>query len=658
MCGIVGAVDLKARREFPGERLQAMCAAIAHRGPDDEQLWREPGLAMGVRRLSIVDLQGGRQPITNESGDVRVAFNGELFEYPELIRQLKSNGHRFKSRCDTEVWAHLYEDHGDGVLDHVKGQFAVSIWDSSRRRLLLARDRMGICPLYYTEVDGWLLWASEVKSLLASGLIQARPDPAAIDHLFCFLAAPSNRSYFAGVRALPAGHALQVRDGRARTVKYWDLDFPDAGDEDRSQTALQLTDELDERLRTSIRRRLRGDVPVVGYLSGGVDSSLILAMASKEAGRPVPAYTVGLVDANKNELAEAAATAEYLGSPLVPLPLELREMAETFPEVVTAAEGPLVDTVCSSLVRLAQRVHADGIKVALTGEGADEGLAGYMWFKWQRLSRLFPAWFMEPRHRRRKEGLLLHTADGGWDHAPYRAFAGVRTTQQVTAEVGAQSRKAFYSPEMWSQLAGYNPVDDLNLTNERMARWHPLNQVSYVAYRSLLGGLLMIGKGDRVAMNASVETRPPFLDEDVVELCTRIPPKLKLRWGTEKWILRRVAERYLPKNVAWRKKHMFNTGSFSSAFMHEARPAWVDELLSEESLRATGLFDPEAVHSMRKWLASPQKQDTTWFSNSLGLTVVVASQLWHHTFCGGGLCSHSSWTPPPIEASSPAVLSS
>ncbi len=654
MCGIVGAVDLRGRRIFPGERLRAMCAAIAHRGPDDEQIYREPGLAMGVRRLAIVDLQGGRQPITNEAGDVRVAFNGELFEYPELISQLKSRGHRFKSRCDTEIWAHLYEDHGEQLLEHVKGQFAVSIWDANHRGLLLARDRMGICPLYYAEVDGWLLWASEVKSLLASGLIDARPDAAAIDHLFCFLAAPANRSYFAGIRMLPPGHALVVRDQTIRTIKYWDLDFPDAGDEDRSMSASQLADELDERLRTAIRRRLRGDVPVVSYLSGGVDSSLVLAMASKEAGQAVPSYTVGLLDTNKNELDEAAATAKHVGSPLTRLPMELRELADTFPEVITAAEGPLIDTVCSCLVRLARRVHDDGVKVVLTGEGADEGLAGYVWFKWQWAQGMLPGALMARRHRRLERGWLMHTADGGWERAPYRAFAGVRTMQQTSAEFGAKSRETLYTSEMWSRIAGYNPADDLNLTNERITKWHPLNQVGYVAYRSLLAGLLMIAKGDRSAMNSSVETRPPFLDEDVVEFCSRIPPKFKLRWWKEKWLLRKVAERYLPKDAAWRPKHMFNAGSFSSAFTQDNRPAWVDELLSEESLRATGLFDPKAVNSTRQLLAG--RPGDGWYTASLGLAVVVSTQLWHHQFCGGGLSSLPRWTPPAIEVGAEAAI--
>jgi asparagine synthase (glutamine-hydrolysing) len=269
MCGIAGAFDLTGRREFPSDVLLAMTGAIAHRGPDDEHFHKEPGVALGARRLSIIDLAGGRQPIPNEDQSLWVAFNGELFEYPELRQELLARGHHLATRCDTEAWVHLYEDRGLGMFEKARGQFAVSLWDRNNRTLVLGRDRVGICPLYYTEVDGWLLWGSEIKALLASGMVQARPDPKGIDHLFSFFCAGTTRTFFEGIRSLPPGHFLKVKDGRIEKHQYWDLDFPDQGDERRLSDPTPLVDELEGLLRQSVERRLRGDVPVVSYISGG-----------------------------------------------------------------------------------------------------------------------------------------------------------------------------------------------------------------------------------------------------------------------------------------------------------------------------------------------------------------------------------------------------
>ncbi len=241
MCGIAGAFDLTGTREFSARRLLAMTSAIAHRGPDDEQIHIEPGVALGARRLSIIDLAGGRQPISNEDGSVWVAFNGELFEYPELRRQLLSGGHRLATRCDTEAWVHLYEDHREAMFDRARGQFAVSLWDRNTRTLILGRDRVGICPLYYIEVDGWLLWGSEIKALLASGLVAARPDPRGVDHLFTFFCAGTTRTFFQGISSLPPGHFLKVRDGRVIKHCYWDLDFPEVGAERRLDDPIALS---------------------------------------------------------------------------------------------------------------------------------------------------------------------------------------------------------------------------------------------------------------------------------------------------------------------------------------------------------------------------------------------------------------------------------
>ncbi len=644
MCGIAGAFDLTGAREFPAERLLAMTGAIAHRGPDDEQIHIEPGVALGARRLSIVDLEGGRQPLCNEDGSVWVAFNGELFEYPELRRDLLAAGHQLATRCDTEAWVHLYEDLGLGMFEKARGQFAVSLWDRDGRTLVLGRDRVGICPLYYTEADGWLLWGSEVKALLASGLVDARPDPRGIDHLFTFFCAGTTRTFFEGIKSLPPGHFLKVKDGRIAKHQYWDLDFPDAGDERRSADHEPLVDELEHLLRQSVERRLRGDVPVVSYISGGLDSTVVLGLCSRQRGLSIPSFTIGLDRAGPDERGPSTEAARLLGSPLTTVTMDRSGIADAFPELVVAAEGPVLDTSCATLMKLAGAVHGQGYKVTLTGEGADEALAGYVWFKSQqvrnKIGKHLP--FIPSLTR----GLLLGLVGGGRERRPeVMGIRGVRPAQQDLYELLMQVRPVLFSQGLRSELADHCPFDDLDLTNDRIKNWHPLNRSLYVGYKVMLAGLLMISKGDRIAMHNSVEARYPFLDDDVIKFCSEIGPEYKLRGMTEKWLLRRVAERTLPKKIANRPKTMFRA-SLSGTFLGPHRPSWVDQLLSPESLQATGYFDAKNVARQVRLQRSIPRITAARFVYDLGLTSVVSTQLWHHLFLGGGLCDLPTWTAP------------
>ncbi len=645
MCGIAGAVDLRGTREFPAERLLAMTGAIAHRGPDDEQVHIEPGIALGNRRLSIVDLEGGRQPLANETGEIWVAYNGELFEYPELFEQLKGRGHRFSTRCDTELWVHLYEDLREGMFEKARGQFAVSLWDRPNRTLILGRDRVGICPLYYTEVDGWLLWGSEVKALLASGMVAARPDPKGIDHLFTFFCAGTTRTFFEGIKSLAPGHYLKIRDGRVEVRKYWDLDFPDMGHERRLDNPAPLVDELEGLLWQAVERRLRADVPVVSYISGGLDSTVVLGLCSRHRGEAIPSFTIGLDKAGPDERKPSTEAAEKLGSRLTMVTMDTAKIADAFPELTVAAEGPVLDTSCAALMRLAQEVHSQGYKVALTGEGADEALAGYVWFKSQKvreqISHRFGSFL--PRLTR---GLLMAAIGGGRTHRPPdNAMGGVRTAQQDMYELIGQSRERLFTGAMWDRLGDGNAYADIAMTNDRISRWHPLNQSLYVGYRVMLAGLLMISKGDRISMHSSVETRYPFLDDDVISFCAGIAPEYKLHGMTEKWILRQVAAKTLPAEIANRPKTMFRA-SLSKTFLGPNRPRWVDQLLSPESLRATGYFNPDVVARERAWQMAIPRMTVKRFVYDVGLTCVVSTQLWHHLFCGGGLCELTPWSPP------------
>ncbi len=653
MCGIAGAVDLTGRREFPARRLLAMTAAIAHRGPDDEQIHIEPGVALGARRLSIIDLAGGRQPLANEDGSIWVAFNGELFEYPELRQELLSRGHRLATRCDTEAWVHLYEDAGEAMFEKARGQFAVSLWDRGTRTLILGRDRVGICPLHYAEVDGWLLWGSEIKALLASGMIRAQPDVRGIDHLFTFFCTGTSRTFFEGIHSLPPGHFLKVRDGRVSKHLYWDLDFPDAGQERRAADPAILVDELQNLLQQAVERRLRSDVPVVTYISGGLDSTVVLGICARYRGEPIPAFTIGFEGAGPDERIHATEAASVMNSPLTTVVMDRSKIGATFPELVRAAEGPVLDTSCAALLRLAQAVHGQGYKVALTGEGADEALAGYVWYKTQKIrdGAYRTVGYKAPRLAR---NLLASWVSGGRMTVPAeRAIGGVRTAQQDLYEMISQSKPVLYSESMWQQLGDHSSYSDLDITTDRMHRWHPLNQSLYVGYKVMLAGLLMISKGDRIAMNASVETRYPYLDDDVIRFCAGIAPQYKLHGMTEKWILRKVAGQILPRQIANRPKTMFRA-SLAQTFLGPQRPPWVDQLLSPESLRATGYFDVASVLKQRSLQTVLPRITPARFVFDVALTCVVSTQLWHHIYCGGGLCDLPTWQPPAA-ADAPAT---
>lgn len=644
MCGIVGATDLNGEREFSRRRLLAMMRAIAHRGPDDEWLHIEPGLAQGARRLAIVDLAHGRQPISNETGDVWVSFNGELFEYPELRQKLLANGHDLQTRCDTEAWAHLYEDHGEGMFEHARGQFAVSLWDQRERKLILGRDRVGICPLFYSYQDGWLLYASEIKALLASGMVAAVPDKRGLDYFFSFFANSNMRTCFEGVTAIPPGHFLRIQNGNVAQKQYWDLDFPDAGAEQIDDPG-RLTEELDARLRTAVERRLRGDVSVVSYLSGGLDSTVVLGLCTQVRGEPIKSFSIGLEQAGPDERRHSIESAEILDSPLTIVTMNKARIAQTYPELICAAESPVFDTSCACLLRLAEAVHDQGYKVAMTGEGADENLAGYIWFKLQqrreqvvdRIGRRLPRWIFDK---------VLDSIGGGRTHRlPANPVPGVRFAQQEVYEFMSQIREVAYTADTWHDLDGYTPYDDLNLP-QRLPKWHQLNQSLYVGYRVMLSGLLLCSKGDRVAMHSSVETRYPFLDDDVIEFCARISPQYKLNKGTEKWLLRQVAQRALPERIAQRPKTMFRA-KLAAVFLGEHRPPWVDQLLSEESLRATGLFDPAGVRWMRQ-VSTKRRISPRRAAFNMGVVSVLATQLWYHTFCRGKLADLPVWTAPDV----------
>lgn len=633
-----------------------MAAALVHRGPDDCGFLFAPGIGLAHRRLSIVGVADGRQPIFNEDRSVAVICNGELFDFPERRAELEVKGHVFRTHSDSELIVHLYEEHGEDLFPYLKGQFAFVLIDFARGVALLARDRVGICPLFWSRQGDIVYFGSEIKALIASGAVRPIADRHGLDHLFTFFALGGRRTAFEGVQAVAPGHYVKIdlpTRGKATAPverKYWDLDFPDWGDEDDSADGVKLTDAFEAAFARAVEIRLRADVPVAGYLSGGVDSAYVLATAARVSGRSLPSFTLRIPGLDEVDNALEASRAIGDRRPTV-VEAGASRIMDSYAALTEAAEAPVLDTSCAALLALSHAVRAEGYKVVLTGEGADEAFAGYVWFKIRELARSFDVGDAF------RPSTLLSRVARKWA-APHISFAELGRVDAMIAGPHAQSlmynlvatsRERYFSAGFKEDLGDRLAYEDLDLDLERMARWHPLNRSLYLGYKIQLAGLLLGPKGDRIAMANSVEARYPFLDEDVIALTSRLHPRWKLRRGLRnKFLLRQAAERVLPEAIAQRPKHMFRAPLAESFLAHP--PAFVLDLVSSESLERTGYFDVGRVRRDCEALAEGRGLGT--FA-SLGLSGVVATQLWHHLYLGGGLCSLPARTGPVEPAAAP-----
>jgi len=658
MCGIAGVIDLAGRREVPDGVIEKMSRALIHRGPDEEGFLRKPGLAFASRRLSVVGLEDGQQPMANEEGNVHCVYNGEFFDHPEKRAGLIGRGHRLHTHCDTEIIPHLWEESEQDMFLRLRGQFAIAVYDERRHEITLGRDRFGISPLYWTRQGDWLLFASEIKGLLASGMFKPKADLRGIDQVFTFAAMPGPVTCFEGVQLLGAGHYLKIspcNEGTSSPVisdhVFWEMDFPDAGDENPETDPRKLTDQFEEILLASVERRLRADVPVGAYLSGGLDSSMIVAMACRIKGPGINTYTVRVDDPKLDELSGANQSAKHIGTaPPIVQDFRASDALEVYPQLIQAAECPVVDTSCAALLQLARKVHSNGQKVVLTGEGADEWLAGYPWYK---IAKILGRMDSIP-------GLRLSNVI----RRAYLCATKVRQyppefRQRLEQTVGgpnawidsygvlALSKLQLYGEPMQEVLKQANPWADLGIDVGRAKQWHPLNRSLWVGARVTLAGHLLQAKGDRVAMHSSVEVRYPFLDEEVFDFTSKLHPGWKLRGLRDKHLLRLVAERWLPPEIARRSKVIFRAPLDS--FHMEPEPKFVKDLLSEESLKRTGYFDVAAVQHWRKEFRNLRSTSVGRLSMEMGLVAVVATQLWHHTFIDGSLADLPTWDPasPP-----------
>ncbi|WP_156899994.1 asparagine synthase (glutamine-hydrolyzing) [Luteimonas mephitis] len=608
VCGIAGFTGPDVMPEQAMPLLDRMIRTLAHRGPDGFGFHAEPGVGLAHARLSIIDLSTGAQPIHNPRRNVWTVFNGEIFNYVELRAELEAAGHRFYTQSDTEVIVHLYDRHGDRFVEYLNGQFAIALWDGERQRLVLARDRAGIRPLFHARAHGRTWFASEPKALLSVLPQLGQFDPKALAQTLTYWSAVDPGTIYAGIESLPPGHLMAIEsDGSRQLTCYWDWTFPDAADcrpLGETRSVGQVAGELRELLIDAIRLQLRADVPVGAYLSGGLDSSGIVALIRGFTDTPVRTFSVAFDDGEFDESPYQQAMIRHLGTDHTTLRCTRRDIGEAFPRLVRHAETPILRTAPVPMMLLAGCVRAHGYKVVLTGEGADEVFGGYDLFKEAKVRRFWarqPNSTMRPRLLQRLYGYLKNSPVGNPAFAQSFFGQGMEYIDRpVFAHLPRWTTSAralsMLSPGMRDGLGDWEPFSAYERTlPPGIMRWSPLARDQYVEAKSLLAGYLLSSQGDRVAMANSIETRVPFLDHRVIEFANRLPPSYKIRGMTEKHVLRLALDGLLPEDIRNRTKQPYRAPD-SQSFFFDGKPLdYVEDLLSADRVRAAGYFNPQSV---------------------------------------------------------------
>jgi len=633
MCGIAGYFALTPRPLAPRAVLERMVEAVRHRGPDAGGVYLDERAALGHRRLSIIDLSGGAQPLATADERLWVTFNGEIFNYVELTAELTARGRQFRTRSDTETILHAYAEHGPRCVESFNGDFAYALWDRDRQRLVLARDRMGVRPLYYTVQDGVLVFASEVKSLFAYPGLRPELDPIGLDQCFTFWSPLAPRTAFKGVLEVPPGHQLIAENGSFRVEPYWTLRFPARGEHQE-----KTLEEIEALLADATRIRMRADVPVGAYLSGGFDSSVTTALAKQYNGARLCTFSVEFESPELDESSYQRTLVDALKTEHSALRCTGGDIAASFPGVIRHTERPIVRSAPAALYLLSRRVRDAGFKVVLTGEGADEVFGGYDIFKeakvrafWARrpdsrwrpllLRRLYPYLSrLQSQSSHYLEAFFrtgLHApADPLFSHLP--RFALTRRISQ------------FYSGDLRTAINGYDPLEELRGTLPAgFGSWHPLSRAQYLETGCLLPGYILSSQGDRVAMAHAVEGRFPFLDHRVVELGAALPPAMKLRGLREKHALREALGRHVPRAITERPKQPYRAPD-SESFLGPGAPEYVAALLSPEAIAQAGYFEPRAVRRLVQKCANPVAGVSA--ADNMAFVGILSTQLLHSCY--------------------------
>jgi asparagine synthase (glutamine-hydrolysing) len=602
MCGIAGIINFQGKEDQEAV-LNPMLRAMHHRGPDATGIYLSDHAGLGHARLSIIDLSGGYQPIHNETKSVWIVFNGEIFNYPELREDLIKKGHRFYTKSDTEVIIHLYEAYGAGVFEHLNGQFAIAIWDQSKKQLLLGRDRMGIRPLFYHQSGSRLHFASEIKALLTDARLPRSLNRQTLADVFTCWTPVDPLTAFEGIYQLPPGHLAIFDSNGLKIERYWQLDFTEDLQGERSSG--QWAEEMQALLLDAARIRLRADVPVGAYLSGGIDSTYISTLVKKHFNNKLHTFSVQFSDKRFDESSFQQTAISAIQTDHRAIQCTDEDIGALFPEVVWHTEVPMIRTAPAPLMMLSGLVRKSDYKVVLTGEGADEIFAGYNIFKeakirrfWARhpdsvcrphlLRKLYP--YIFDSQSGRPNAFLFGFFKKGLDGVNASTFSH-RVRWQNTSQIKNFLVSDFMAdkPDLDTfihRIDGQLP-DGFN-------RWSPLSKAQYLESTLFMSNYLLSSQGDRMAMANSIEGRFPFLDHRVVELASRMPAKLRLNGLTEKFMLKQIARQQVPTELIDRAKQPYRA-PISQCFMCSQPPEYVLDLLSETALRRGGYFDPMKV---------------------------------------------------------------
>ena len=637
MCGIAGMAFANPAQLPDRDTLVRMTATVRHRGPDGAGVHLVPGAGLGVRRLAIVDVETGDQPIGNEDGSVVMVCNGEIYNFVELRRELESRGHRFRTGSDVEVIVHLYEELGPTCVSRLRGMFGFALWDGRRRRLMLARDRLGIKPLHYANHGGTLAFGSEQKSILASGAVDRELDLAALRELFTLGFVRSPRTPFARIRSVPPAHYLLYERGAVSYHRYWQIRFPRRGEPEERRTATEWAEGLRDVLTESVRLHLRSDVPVGAWLSGGLDSSAVVALMARELGQPIRTFSLGFEPPEFDELHHQRTLDGY---PEFRLSGERAfcgaDALKHLPAAIWHLEHPSLNGIPVARMILSETA-ARGVKVVLTGEGADEVLGGYDWFRGQKLlgavSCLPLPWrgiaSLPPVRRRWPRAARLLSSSSPMALERYRTILSPRTDMSIAPLWSADLRARLASADGDGLAPVWHP-DDFD-------EWDPFSQLQHYELTVRLPDLVVFHV-DRASMAHGLEARVPFLDHELVEFCARIPPRLKLRFLREKYILRRAMAGTLPSEIAWRRKRGLRAPA--GYWLRAPLPAFADHLLDERTLRDAGYFDPAAVRTL------VERHRAGAIAGGSELLGVLTVQLWDEMFRRGSM--------PPVPPHTPA----
>ena len=645
MSGIAGI----ARRYPTGvavECLGRMAAAIKHRGPDAYGFYISPSVGFANLRLSVVDIAAGAQPLTNEDGRIVVTYSGEIYNHRELRLELEGRGHVFRTRCDTEVLVHGYEEWGPDLLHRLNGEFAFAIHDRNRGTVFVARDRFGVSPLFYAQRNGDFYFASEIKAILASGEVEAALDARGLDEVLTFGAACHARTPFSGIASVEPGTYGIWKDGALWLRHYYELDYPEASDEPPD-----AVEQLDEIILRSVGMRLRADVPVGAHVSGGLNSSITAWLAASASQSTIRSFSIDIGNPQSGGSAGQREVAEAIGSVHACSSISQETIALSFPDVLWHAETPLLSAVPVAMYHLAKLIKEFGTKVVVSGDGADELFLGSDLFKEVSVRRFCTRRRESPSRQRLFGRVYPHLAQQGlgrefwsrnllaagdpkdplFSHLP--RFLGGRTG-------------LFYAPEFTDGLAGVDVVGELRSSlPTRFFAWSQLNQAAFLEMTTQLSPYRLSSRGDRMAMAHGVEVRYPFLDHRLFEFASALPTRSRLVGLQDKEILRRWASRILPRVM--KEERGPSLGLSATDFFRRNSPTWVDEHLSPDAVRRAGIFSSGAVEALVRRYKAGSVMELPWIQPMLG---VLSTQLWYHQFIEGSL------TPQPLPISKASVV--